>query len=49
MAEVKVETPKVEVEAPKEKIAVVPVAPVKKVIPVAPVVVKKVHKGPTCH
>ena len=33
MAEVKVETPKV--ETPKEKIAVVPVAPVKKVIPVA--------------
>ena len=43
VAEVKIEevrpqdSPKVEVEAPKEKFAVVPVAPVKKVVPVVPV------------
>ena len=45
----KVETPKVEIakeEAPK--VAVVPVAPVKKVIKIAPVVEKKIIKGPTC-
>ena|SRR5688572_27503029 len=49
VAEVKVETPKVEIakeEAPK--VAVVPVAPVKKVIKVAPVIEKKFIKGPTC-